>query len=119
MNYRLYEKDDFDRVDKLCKQFKLPFPANNQFLVIAEDDLGEIVSICGLKPELKVEPLIGKNSLANNNLLRMVEGIAIGQGITKLYAEIPKDNERHLNHAEKDGWIIVSNDRIKLEKSYG
>ena len=118
MNYRLYKKEDHDKVDELCKKHNLPFPKDNQFLCVAENNEEEIVSICGLKPEWKIEPMIGENPLAVNRLFHWIEGIALGQGIMKLKAEIPKENSRHINHAEKEGFIIISNDRIIMEKNY-
>jgi len=115
---RLYKADDYKKVDKLCEKYDMPFPGNNQFLIVAEDDEGKIVALCGLKQQWKIEPLIAENPFSANNLLRLVEGIAIGQGIKTLYAEIPKENEKHINHAIKDGYKIVTNNRILLEKNY-
>lgn len=116
---RLYTPDDFEKVDKFLEKHSFPFPSDNQFLVIAEDENGNIISICGLKQQWKIEPLIAENPFAGNNLLRIIEGIAIGQGITKLYAEIPNENVKHINHAIKDGYKLISTNRTLLEKSYG
>jgi hypothetical protein len=72
-----------------------------------------------LKPEIYIEPLIADNPILANNLGRMIEGIIIQTGISVICASVPRENVKHTNQLEKDGFVIVENNHIKLEKKYG
>lgn len=117
INYRQAKVQDRDAVYNLCQKYGIRYPADDEVILVAEDETG-IIGICGLKCEWKIEPLIAENSMAAYTLGRMVEGIALGNNIKKLYATVDKSDERHINHLEKVGFEITDNSKILMEKNY-
>lgn len=112
-------KTDFKAVKNYCSKHDIAFPVRNEVLIVSFNDQGEINGLVGLKPVVFVEPLIADNPILANNLGRMVEGIIIQQGITVISASVPRENVKHIAQLEKDGFVIVENNHIKLEKKYG
>lgn len=118
ISYRKAEKKDFEKIYSLCIENNIAFSGNN-LLFLAENEQGEIIGICGLKQEWRVEPLIAENPLVGNNLVKMIEGAALANGINVLKANVESSNEKHIKQLEKFGFVIVENSKIILEKCYG
>lgn len=115
---RFYNNNDFEKVKSLCEKHNLRFPYDNQMLIIAENDEKEIVGIAGIRVDYVINPLISDNNpLVANNLGRIIEGIIIGQGITRIKAEVNKENEKHINQLEKDGYILIEKNSVILQKT--
>lgn len=119
INYRFYKQEDFEKVKELCQKHNLNFPYDNQILVVAEDDRKEIIGVGGIRVDYVYNPLISENNpLVANNLVRIIEGILMAQGIKRIRAEVETDNERHIGHLEKFGFEIIEKSKIILHKLY-
>lgn len=119
MNYRFYKQEDYEKIKELCQKHNLNFPYDNQILVVAEDDRKEIIGVGGIRVDYVFNPLISENNpLVANNLVRIIEGILMAQGIKRIRAEVETDNGRHIGHLEKFGFEIIEKSKIILHKLY-
>lgn len=118
--YRNYNHEkDYEKVKELCSKHSLAFPYNNKHLIVAENEQGQIVGVGGIRIDFVFNPLIAENNpLVANNIGRMIEGVAIVNGIKRLRAEVDSDNVKHIQQLEKDGYEIVENNKIILEKIF-
>lgn len=117
---RLYNHNgDYNKVSDYCKKHNIAFPSRNSVLLVSLNEQGETNGLVGLKPQFSVEPLIADNPILANNLGRMIEGVIINEGIKIITASVPRENVKHINQLEKDGFVIVENNHIILEKKYG
>lgn len=117
---RLYNhKEDYEGVKNYCSKHGIAFPDRNSILIVSLNDQGEVNGLVGLKEEVYVEPLMADNPILANKLGRMVEGIIIQQGIKIIKASVPRENVKHINQLEKEGFVIIDNNHTILEKSYG
>lgn len=125
---RLYKHEtDFQAVKNYCYKHNIAFPDRNLTLIVSIETIREglepdkfvVNGLVGLKSEVYVEPLIADNPILANNLGRMIEGIVIQTGIAVICASVPRENVKHINQLEKDGFVIIDDNHIKLEKKYG
>jgi len=117
---RLYNHTtDYSNVKTYCQNHGIAFPDRNSILIVSLNDQGVVNGLVGLKPQFSVEPLIADNPILANNLGRMIEGVIINEGIKIITASVPRENVKHINQLEKDGFVIVENNHIILEKKYG
>lgn len=115
---RLYKPEDYEQVKAYCSKHNIALPVNSAILLVSFDENGNINGICGLRTEYFIEPLIAENPQVAYKLGVMVEGYAVGSGIKTIRAEIPEDNQKHINQLEKSGFTIVDKNRTIMEKNY-
>jgi len=119
MMIRLYKHEtDFETVKNYCFNHGIAFPDRNSTLIVSFNDQGNVNGLVGLKSEVYIEPLIADSPILANNLGRMIEGIVIQTGISVICASVPRENVKHVNQLEKDGFVIIDDNHIKLEKKY-
>lgn len=111
--------DDFEEVKNYCYKHKVAFPDRNLILLVSFNDQGKVNGLAGLKQELHFEPLISENPMVANNLGRMVEGIILDRGFSIITATVPRENIKHIEQLESEGFVIRDNNLIILEKKYG
>ena len=116
---RLYNhKEDYQGVKEYCSKHGIAFPDRNTILLVSFNDDKLVNGLSGIKPEFYIEPLIADNPILANNLGRMIEGIIIQQGIEVIRASVPRENVKHTKQLQKDGFEIIDNNHIILEKKY-
>ena len=72
MKIREYIETDYERVKEFTERNGLSFPAEGKML-IAEDDNGEIKSICGVRYVLFIEPSISGHPVYGKKLFDHIE----------------------------------------------
>lgn len=116
IHYRLAEEKDSEIIKELCDKhlIKVPFDANLIFIAI--DDNGNLIGLCALKQEWRVEPLISSNPVAAFGLSKMIEGAALSNGIKTIRAQVDSDDKYLIHQYEKSGYEVVEVNKTILEK---
>jgi len=115
---RPYRDADEEKVRGYLQRYKTAFPKTGKMLVDFNEQ-GEVIGVAGLKTETFVEPLIAENPISAVSLARMIEGVALGNGVITIRAAVPGENGKHINQLEKDGYVILDKNITILEKNYG
>lgn len=110
--------EDFEAVKAFCETEGIAIPSTNEKIFLAWNN-SKLIGITGLKVDYRIEPLIAYNPLTANTLGRMIEGYAVGTGVTAIVANVPGSNEKHINQLVKDGFSVVETNITILEKHYG
>jgi len=110
--------DNFEAVKLFCGNEGIAIPSTNEKIFLAWNN-GELIGITGLKVDYRIEPLIAHTPMAALQLGKMIEGYALGTGVTAIVANVPGSNEKHINQLVKDGFSVVETNITILEKHYG
>ncbi len=114
MEYRLANKEDIELVRQKCEQNKIDVPSEG-IIVVAVNDLGQLVGCAGLKLKYFIEPLISDNGVVANNLFRMIDGHCLITGASSLRCIADESME---DVYTKAGFETIETGKIIMERKY-
>jgi len=111
MNYRIYERQDQQQVEALCRKYHIALPFDS-VVYVAEQD-GKIIGIAGIMVEGWIEPLISENPVASVKLYkRTIKELEL-LGFNKVKIMCDPKYEKLYN---KVGFKRIGIDKILMEK---
>lgn len=118
MYYRIARNDDTEMLTAYCRKYDLAIPSGLVFVAI--NDQGEICGTIGLKMEAYIEPIIADNPVIGNNLFRMLEGVILEKGFTKVRAMADESKfNRLIGNYDRTGFEVIERNKFIVEKNYG
>ena len=113
MKYRSFQEKDFDDIKLLCEKNNIDLPHRNSFVIVAENNNGQIVGFGSIANLAFIEPLISDNPVVAVNLYNQLLGVAMNQGIKELYCYCNEEREEVFN---KVGFEKFQAEKLILRK---
>ena len=99
MKYRSFQEKDFEDIKLLCEKNNIDLPYRNSFVIIAENENGQIVGFGSIANLAFIEPLISDNPVVAVNLYNQLLGVAMNQGIKEIFCYCNEKREELYNKA--------------------